>query len=250
LVVGLSLPASELYLKFLVERLRSIRGIQHKLQSLLESGVISHQALEVGDKRLKSEIAVLRGGLRRLLRITERNIEELEKTIKIMEIHLAKVEVDYAAGELGEERYRKERDVLTSGISLLKERLEVMKNLTREVAPEPIEEAIPEETAETILREVPTERAFYFYTGYDRYTGIYARSLEEFAEKLETIETESIRFHLKRGDFQVWIRDLGDPDLAETLDRIREPSLGDQELREEVARRVKERVEALKRSLK
>jgi hypothetical protein len=250
LVAVLSLPASELYLRFLAERLKSVRDLQHKLQSLLESGVISHQALEMGDKRLKSEIAILKGGLRRLLRITERNIEELEKTIRLMEIHLAKVEVDYAAGELGEERYLKERDVLTSGIGLLKERLETMRNLTREVAPEAVEEVIPEERAEAILREVPPERAFYFYTDYGKYTGTYARSLEEFAETLETIEVESIRFHLKRGDFQVWIRDLGDPDLAEALDRIREPNLDDQELREEVTRRVKERVETLKRSLK
>ncbi|RJS67710.1 hypothetical protein CW680_02120 [Candidatus Bathyarchaeota archaeon] len=241
----MSLSISELYLKFLAERLRLVRGLQQRLLSLFESGVISHSTMEEESKKLKSEATVLEGGLRSLLKIIRRNMEELEKTIRLMEMHLTKIEVDYAAGELGEERYLKERNILTSGIELLKERLEHMKRLAGEASLE----AAPEERAETILREVPAERAFYFYTDYGKYTGTYARSLEEFAETLEKISVESIRFHLKRGDFQVWIRDLGDPELAETLDRIDEPNLNDRELREEVARRVRERVKDLKAGL-
>jgi len=222
-----------------------VRGLQQRLLSLFESGVISHSTMEEKSKKLKSEATVLEGGLRSLLKIIRRNMEELEKTIRLMEMHLTKIEVDYAAGELGEERYLKERNILTSGIELLKERLEHMKRLAGEASLE----AAPEERAETILREVPAERAFYFYTDYGKYTGTYARSLEEFAETLEKISVESIRFHLRRGDFQVWIRDLGDPELAETLDRIDEPNLNDRELREEVARRVRERVKDLKAGL-
>ena len=241
----MSLSISELYLKFLAERLRLVRGLQQRLLSLFESGVISHSTMEEKSKKLKSEATVLEGGLRSLLKIIRRNMEELEKTIRLMEMHLTKIEVDYAAGELGEERYLKERNILTSGIELLKERLEHMKRLAGEASLE----TAPEERAETILREVPAERAFYFYTDYGKYTGTYARSLEEFAETLEKISVESIRFHLRRGDFQVWIRDLGDPELAETLDRIDEPNLNDRELREEVARRVRERVKDLKAGL-
>ena len=241
----MSLSISELYLKFLAERLRLVRGLQQRLLSLFESGVISHSTMEEKSKKLKSEATVLEGGLRSLLKIIRRNMEELEKTIRLMEMHLTKIEVDYAAGELGEERYLKERNILTSGIELLKERLEHMKRLAGEASLE----AAPEERVETILREVPAERAFYFYTNYGKYTGTYARSLEEFAETLEKISVESIRFHLRRGDFQVWIRDLGDPELAETLDRIDEPNLNDRELREEVARRVRERVKDLKAGL-
>lgn len=222
-----------------------VRGLQQRLLSLFESGVISHSTMEEKSKKLKSEATVLEGGLRSLLKIIRRNMEELEKTIRLMEMHLTKIEVDYAAGELGEERYLKERNILTSGIELLKERLEHMKRLAGEASLE----AAPEERAETILREVPAERAFYFYTDYGKYTGTYARSLEEFAETLEKISVESIRFHLRRGDFQVWIRDLGDPELAEALDRIDEPNLNDRELREEVARRVRERVKDLKAGL-
>jgi len=241
----LSLSISELYLKFLAERLRLVRGLQQRLLSLFESGVISHSTMEEGSKKLKSEVTVLEGGLRSLLKIIRRNMEELEKTIRLMEMHLTKIEVDYAAGELGEERYLKERNILTSGIELLKERLGHMRRLAEESSLE----AAPKERVETILREVPAERAFYFYTDYGKYTGTYARSLEEFAETLEKINVESIRFHLRRGDFQVWIRDLGDPELAEALDSIDEPNLNDRELREEVARRVRERVEDLKTGL-
>ncbi|KYH40895.1 MAG: alpha-amylase [Candidatus Bathyarchaeota archaeon B26-1] len=108
---------------------------------------------------------------------------------------------------------------------------------------------IEREVAEKILRELPPEKAFYFYADYGRYTGRYARSLEEFAETLETVQADSIRFHPRRGDFQVWIRGLGDEELAEALNRIDEASLSDGELGAEISRAVRDRISELKASL-
>ena len=58
-----------------------------------------------------------------------------------------------------------------------------------------------------ILPSVAIEKAFYFCTAEGVYTEISAISLEDFADKLDSIAEESILFAYPRGDFQAWIRD-------------------------------------------
>jgi hypothetical protein len=56
------------------------------------------------------------------------------------------------------------------------------------------------------LRTVPFENGFHFYTDIGKYTGITAKSLSEFALKLQVIPKESVVFHFRRKDFQNWIK--------------------------------------------
>ena len=42
--------------------------------------------------------------------------------------------------------------------------------------------------ASRILRKLPREKAFYFFTSIGNYTGEKAASLEEFAEKIEKVD--------------------------------------------------------------
>ncbi len=71
------------------------------------------------------------------------------------------------------------------------------------------------------LRDVPFESGFHFCTDGGYYTGISALSLCDFIEKLKTIDEDSIDFHIKRRDFQKWVRDVfGDEELAWAIDRI------------------------------
>lgn len=66
-----------------------------------------------------------------------------------------------------------------------------------------------------ILRTVPEENAFYFFTGIGQYTGSRASSLAEFLEYMRTIEIPTIEFHAPRGDFENWfLTTLGDANLA------------------------------------
>jgi len=66
-----------------------------------------------------------------------------------------------------------------------------------------------------ILRKVPRENAFYFFTSIGNYTGESAPSLEVFLEKIKEIDAKSLEFHLYRGDFERWIAGtLGDDELA------------------------------------
>jgi hypothetical protein len=62
---------------------------------------------------------------------------------------------------------------------------------------------------------VPAEKAFNFYIGVDRPLGISAQSIEEFNRQIKQVCSDSLDFHLFRGDFENWIRDvLLDDELA------------------------------------
>jgi hypothetical protein len=73
------------------------------------------------------------------------------------------------------------------------------------------------------LKDVPFEKGFHFCTDGGHYTGITAISLNDFSEKLKTIDGDSIDFHSNRRDFQKWVKDIfGDDELAWEMDRIRD----------------------------
>jgi hypothetical protein len=58
-------------------------------------------------------------------------------------------------------------------------------------------------------------------TAIGEYTGVAAVSLLDFLDKLKTVDTPSIVFHLYRRDFQQWIQDWWHyDDLVEDLDLI------------------------------
>jgi hypothetical protein len=97
-----------------------------------------------------------------------------------------------------------------------------------------------------ILSKVAQEKAFYFCTAEGVYTGISAISLEDFANKLDSIDEESILFHYPRGDFQTWIKDIvGDRELADKMCFIQRGISG-QQLRIELLKMVQTRISELK----
>ncbi len=99
--------------------------------------------------------------------------------------------------------------------------------------------------ASTILSSLPLEKAFHFHTKTDQYSGVYADSLKDFADKIEKIDLKAIEFHLPRRDFELWIHDLGDIELSRKIGLIRRASLSGDDLRKEVYETVKSRYEAL-----
>ena len=96
-----------------------------------------------------------------------------------------------------------------------------------------------------ILRELPLERAFHFYTGIDQYMGVDASSLTDFCEKIREINPKSIEFHMLRRDFEAWLHGLGDPELAEKIGLIRRMTLSGEKLRRRVYETVKSRCDEL-----
>jgi len=73
-----------------------------------------------------------------------------------------------------------------------------------------------------VLRKLPRENAFYFFTSIGNYSGVSAASLEEFIEKIKEVNIKSLEFHLYRGDFQKWADEtLEDRELAERIGSLR-----------------------------
>jgi hypothetical protein len=104
---------------------------------------------------------------------------------------------------------------------------------------------VKEEMNSRILRTLPREKTFYFFTSIGNYTGESAASLKEFMEKVKTVNVKSLEFHLSRGDFEKWITEvLEDKKLALDVWRLQKSNLLGDSLRNQlyttVSRRYKE----------
>ena len=76
-----------------------------------------------------------------------------------------------------------------------------------------------------ILRTLPREKAFYFFTSIGNYTGESATSLKEFTDKINEVNVKSLEFHFYRGDFEKWTAEvLEDKELAEQIGTLRKTS--------------------------
>jgi hypothetical protein len=93
---------------------------------------------------------------------------------------------------------------------------------------------------------LPPARRFYFYDGAGHFIGRVAASLWEFHQTLGTLPIDSLRYHLTRGDFERWIRDvLRDSNLAQRLHKLAHRELGDAELRGAIVALVSNRYQEL-----
>ncbi len=96
-----------------------------------------------------------------------------------------------------------------------------------------------------ILRTVEDQEAFKFFETYGKPTGEIARNLSDFLEKVNSVKSESLVFHLQRSDFQNWVEIvLGDHKLARQLAKISRSKNGDP--RANIYRTVEHRIRELK----
>lgn len=95
-----------------------------------------------------------------------------------------------------------------------------------------------------ILRTVGEQEAFHFYEDIGKPTGHMARNLSDFLDKVKSINSESLMFHLQRDDFQKWIeKTLGDSQLAKKLRKISCSNSND--ARMSICRAVENRIKEL-----
>jgi uncharacterized protein DUF5752 len=102
--------------------------------------------------------------------------------------------------------------------------------------------------ASNVLRSVPPQNAFYFYRAIGAPTGAAARNLPDFLGVLNTIDLTSLQFHLGRGDFENWVKMLGDNTLAKQLAGLKEKKLRGEDLRLQLVDIVKARIDTLQKS--
>jgi hypothetical protein len=101
------------------------------------------------------------------------------------------------------------------------------------------------ETAQKILHPVPYDHGFHFFMPDGHYTGETAVSLCSFLRDLGSVDTESLRFHFLRDDFQKWIRTtIGDEELAQRIDKL-DKKLSVENLQQHLADIVQKRISEL-----
>lgn len=102
------------------------------------------------------------------------------------------------------------------------------------------------ELAEKILCPVTMENAFHFYNGIDQPLGVSANSLQDFLEKIQTVDVQSVEFHLNSKDFECWINSsLCDVELSKKVALLRAANLSGEDLRNKLYQIVKSRYEEL-----
>jgi hypothetical protein len=76
------------------------------------------------------------------------------------------------------------------------------------------------------------EAAFHFYVDVDKPLGFSARSIEEFYRLVKQVCSDSLDFHLYRGDFESWLRQtIGDSELADEAAKLKAAQLNGEQLR-------------------
>ncbi len=85
------------------------------------------------------------------------------------------------------------------------------------------------------LTPVPKEMGFHFYYGIDQPSEFTAESLEHFYRIIKQVSVESVEFHLYRGDFGNWLKDVcKEPELASEFVRVKAADLKGEDLRKEL----------------
>ena len=115
------------------------------------------------------------------------------------------------------------------------------------VKTEKTEDKTDAKLASNILRIVPANNAFYFFTDIGQYTNRRSTCLADFCNAIRTIDVKSVEFHFKRGDFAIWIRGtLGDSELANEICGVSKTIRGE-EIRTTIHQTVEARLTKLKK---
>ena len=102
-----------------------------------------------------------------------------------------------------------------------------------------------------ITSSVPVEKGFYFFTGVQEPTGTSATSIFDFDDQLRKVDSKSLEFHLNRGDFSKWLREIVRDDvLADEFEKVRASNLAGEKLRAKLVETTDKRCKELAGVLK
>ncbi len=105
--------------------------------------------------------------------------------------------------------------------------------------------ALSQSKTNDILRTVPRDNAFHFYEKIGKPTNHVAVSLLDFRDKIKVVQWSSLVFHLKRKDFENWIKEtIRDSELAK---RISDISPNDFDLKTKLYETINTRINELRK---
>jgi hypothetical protein len=111
---------------------------------------------------------------------------------------------------------------------------------------------IPEVTRETamgLLAQSQKEMPFQFYEDLGKPLELYADGIKDFLEKIPRATTQSLEFHMGRGDFENWFDSLGDVEMSKKMGILRNKKLLGEQLRVTLYGIVERRCAALSKLL-
>ena len=139
---------------------------QQALDNLYASGKISQAIRDSFNTEISAAIAAIEKQQKELVDGMQLKTQELENQLKTLETLLANYEIQHVAGEIDEEIYQREINLLTTGIETTRNELNVIKQVTNQLSPTaaPIQApSTPEPAAPTVEAEAaqpaPTEPA-------------------------------------------------------------------------------------------
>jgi hypothetical protein len=118
------------------------------LDNLFESGRISQATRDSFDNDINAVIMEIEKQQKSLLVKMQGKAQELESQVKILETLLANYEIQHVVGEIDEEAYQSEINLLSTGLESAKRELDVIKDATIQLCP-PIEETTTESSLPT-----------------------------------------------------------------------------------------------------
>jgi hypothetical protein len=113
------------------------------LDALFENGRISQATRDSFDSDINAVIAEIEKQQKDLLIKMQGKAQELESQIKTLETLLANYEIQHVVGEIDEEIYSREINLLSTGLESAKRELSMILEATSQLSP-PVEEAAPE----------------------------------------------------------------------------------------------------------
>jgi hypothetical protein len=113
------------------------------LDNLFETGRISQATRDSFDNDINAVIMEIEKQQTALLTKMQGKAEELESQVKTLETLLANYEIQHVVGEIDEEFYQREINLLSTGLESAKRELDIIKEATNQLCP-PVEETAVE----------------------------------------------------------------------------------------------------------
>lgn len=105
------------------------------------------------------------------------------------------------------------------------------------------------ELAQKVLQKTSPREAFHFYTDYGKPLAISSFSLEDFCKKTSYVNIKSLEYHIQNGHLAAWIEFLGDLELAERINQLRNMLQTGEALRSTIYGVLKQRFDELSAEL-
>jgi len=124
------------------------------LDNLFETGRISQATRDSFDSDINTVIMEIEKQQKDLLTKMYGKAEELESQVKTLETLLANYEIQHVVGEIDEEFYQREINLLSTGLESARRELDVIKEATNQLCP-PVEETTIEPSLPAEENEAP-----------------------------------------------------------------------------------------------